>query len=773
MPADESSSSMWSREQDKLFEKAIATYPEDSSDRWEKIAADVPGKSVEEVKHHYELLVDDVNRIESGFVQVPCYNSSSDGSTSHAGDEATGRKGGNFGHLNSESNHGGKSSRSDQERRKGIAWTEDEHRLFLLGLDKYGKGDWRSISRNFVVTRTPTQVASHAQKYFIRLNSMNKDRRRSSIHDITSVNSGDVSVPQGPITGQTNGSAVAGPSGKSNKSVPHTPVAAPGVAMYGPPTIGQPIGGPLVSAVGTPVNLPPPPHLAYGVGAPLPGSVVPGAPLNMGPMTYPVPHTSAHRVSKNFSEKGLLVQTVEDTHEKILLSALEGCQEFLSLALYNLNLSLPTSSGALTTYENRTNFRTWLSAAGADLQTCMDGFEYAPDGVRKIVTTNLDNSTKLVVTSLAIISMIDGYMSPHEKPSTVAKIDTSSKPSSDWEPTWLSLEDRMILHDLRETVKPDVVVAADGSGDYKTINEAIEVVPENNDERFVIYVKEGVYHENVRIGKEKWNVMMYGDGMQRTIVSSNLSNGTGTSTSLSATFGNDYEIDKRTPHIQIDTIFRDMGFQNTAGAINHQAVALLSASDKSVFHRCMMDGYQDTLFAQSNRQFYRGCRIYGTIDFIFGDSSVVIQNCNIFVKRPLPFQKNTITAQGKSNPFSNTGISIQKCRVMAAEDLCGIKTFLGRPWKNYSTTVIMESRLERLIDPKGWLPWSNSTTAPDTIYYVEYNNVGPGAATMNRVEWKGLKVNDTQDDARRFTVRSFINGDEWIPSTGVPFQADL
>ena len=77
---------------------------------------------------------------------------------------------------------------SDQERRKGIPWTEEEHRLFLLGLAKFGKGDWRSISRNFVVSRTPTQVASHAQKYFIRLNSMNKkDKRRSSIHDITSV----------------------------------------------------------------------------------------------------------------------------------------------------------------------------------------------------------------------------------------------------------------------------------------------------------------------------------------------------------------------------------------------------------------------------------------------------------------------------------------------------------------------------------------------------------------------------------------------------------
>jgi len=167
------------------------------------------------------------------------------------------------------------------------------NRLFLLGLEKYGKGDWRSISRNFVVTRTPTQVASHAQKYFIRLNSMNKDRRRSSIHDITSVNNGDVSAPQGPITGQTNGSAAH--SGKSTKPAPPTPSATPSVGIYAAPTIGQPIGGPLVSAVGTPVNLPAPAHMAYGLGAPVPGTVVPGAPMNLGPVPYPMPHTSAHR----------------------------------------------------------------------------------------------------------------------------------------------------------------------------------------------------------------------------------------------------------------------------------------------------------------------------------------------------------------------------------------------------------------------------------------------------------------------------------------------
>lgn len=128
MPAVESSSSLWSREQDKQFEKAIAAYPENSSDRWEKIAADVSGKSLEEIKHHYELLVDDVSRIESGFVELPSYNSSSDGSSGLAGDDGAPKKGGSFGHLNGDT----KSSRSDQERRKGIAWTEDEHRYTYI-----------------------------------------------------------------------------------------------------------------------------------------------------------------------------------------------------------------------------------------------------------------------------------------------------------------------------------------------------------------------------------------------------------------------------------------------------------------------------------------------------------------------------------------------------------------------------------------------------------------------------------------------------------------
>ncbi|WZZ22812.1 hypothetical protein YC2023_124199 [Brassica napus] len=286
-----SDGSAWSREDDIAFERALANHTDESEEKWEKIAADVPGKSVDQIKEHYELLVEDVDRIESGCVPLPSYRSPLD----DAGDDGgSSKRGGN-------SHDQGSKAKADQERRKGIAWSEDEHRLFLLGLDKYGKGDWRSISRNFVVTRTPTQVASHAQKYFIRLNSMNKDRRRSSIHDITSVGDVDVSTPQGPITGQNNNNnnagsaAVAGGGNKSAKQPASQPT--PGPPMYGTPTIGQPVTGPLVSAVGTPVNLPAPPHMAYGVhSAPVPGSVVPGAPMNMAQMPYTMPRTpTAHR----------------------------------------------------------------------------------------------------------------------------------------------------------------------------------------------------------------------------------------------------------------------------------------------------------------------------------------------------------------------------------------------------------------------------------------------------------------------------------------------
>ncbi|KAI3721087.1 hypothetical protein L2E82_32091 [Cichorium intybus] len=170
----ESKSSKWTREQNKWFESALAIFDTETPDRWSNVAALVPGKSEYEVRQQYEELKADINNIEAGLVPEPGYFTfKSELVQDHR--------------FNSFGSRLYRSRSFDHERRKGIPWTEDEHRRFLMGLQVHGKGDWRNISRNFVVTKTPTQVASHAQKYFARQHSDGKEKRRPSIHDITTV----------------------------------------------------------------------------------------------------------------------------------------------------------------------------------------------------------------------------------------------------------------------------------------------------------------------------------------------------------------------------------------------------------------------------------------------------------------------------------------------------------------------------------------------------------------------------------------------------------
>lgn len=213
-----------------------------------------------------------------------------------------------------------------------------------------------------------------------------------------------------------------------------------------------------------------------------------------------------------------------------------------------------------------------------------------------------------------------------------------------------------------------------------------------------------------------------------------------------------------------------MGFKNTAGAAKHQAVALRSGSDFSVFYRCSFDAFQDTLYSHSNRQFYRECDVTGTIDFIFGNAAVVYQNCKIMPRQPLPNQFVTITAQGKKDPNQNTGISIQKCDISAFDKLTAA-TYLGRPWKDYSTTVIMQSTIGSFLKPVGWISWVQGVDPPASIFYGEYLNTGPGADTTQRVKWTGYKPSLTSSDASRFTVASFIEGSMWLPQTNVAFDS--
>ncbi|ONK68360.1 uncharacterized protein A4U43_C05F10600 [Asparagus officinalis] len=192
-------------------------------------------------------------------------------------------------------------------------------------------------------------------------------------------------------------------------------------------------------------------------------------------------------------------------------------------------------------------------------------------------------------------------------------------------------------------------------------------------------------------------------------------------------------------------IARDISFINTAGASKNQAVALRVDADMAAFYRCAIDGYQDTLYARLGHQFYRECDISGTVDFIFGDATAVFQMCNIYVKLPASGQSNTITAQ--------------------------VKTFLGRPWKTYAVTVYIKSYMDSIVDPSGWMKWSDGDDpAMYKVYYGEYANYGPGKGTQDtRINWPGFHLMQ-YEEARNFSVSRFIKGDEWLPSTSIPFD---
>lgn len=220
--------------------------------------------------------------------------------------------------------------------------------------------------------------------------------------------------------------------------------------------------------------------------------------------------------------------------------------------------------------------------------------------------------------------------------------------------------------------------------------------------------------------------------------------------------------------------------ENTAGPRKEQgqAVALLSESDQSVVYRCALRSYQDTLYAKSGMQFYRECKISGTVDFIFGDAAAVFQNCDILARLPIQGQQNTVTAEGRDNPASTGGFCFQSCTVEADEDLAhakekeAVETYLGRPWKAYSRVIFMQSTISDVLDAKGWLPWEHAAP-PDTIYYGEYDNNGPGAAVGGRVNWPGFHAIHDAAEAINFTVEKFISGNGWLPSTGVDYNPGL
>ncbi|KAF4350519.1 hypothetical protein F8388_014980 [Cannabis sativa] len=163
----------------------------------------------------------------------------------------------------------------------------------------------------------------------------------------------------------------------------------------------------------------------------------------------------------------------------------------------------------------------------------------------------------------------------------------------------------------------------------------------------------------------------------------------------------------------------------------------------------------NTLYVQTHRQFYHNCVISGTVDFIFGDAAAVVQNSLIIVRKPEKNQNNAVTAQGRVNKHETTGIVLQNCRIVPEQKFFSERlltpTYLGKPLKKYSRTVIMESIIDDLIQPAGWLEWDNGDFGLNTVYFAEYANKGPGAVTDQRVKWNGFKVITDRMKALQFT----------------------
>ncbi|KAK6155849.1 hypothetical protein DH2020_010097 [Rehmannia glutinosa] len=430
----------------------------------------------------------------------------------------------------------------------------------------------------------------------------------------------------------------------------------------------------------------------------------------------------------------------------------------------NTILQLNTTLQSIKTNESFTDFdaQTWLSTALTNIEICRSG-SYDLNVTKFSSPILSGNVSEMISNSLAT----NGALLGNSSETTSYGEDYQSNKHGF--PGWVTRGERKLLQDLELATKANVVVSKTGKGNFRSVQAAINYAVSRRvgKGRVIVYVKRGVYTENVVINRTMDKVMLVGEGVRYTVITGSRSVSGGFTTYSSATVGVD----------GAGFIARGITFRNTAGPEKGQAVALRSASDLSVFYACSFEGYQDTLFAHAQRQFYKSCYIYGTVDIIFGNAAVVFQNCVIYVRKPLPGQANMITAQGRGDPFQNTGISIHSCRVMAAPEfkpfVGSFKTYLGRPWQEYSRTVVMKSYLDDLVAPEGWSTWGDSDFALGTLYYGEYQNFGPAASTGNRVNWTGYHVSMSPNEAARFSVANLIAGRAWLPATGVPFTAGL
>lgn len=292
-----------------------------------------------------------------------------------------------------------------------------------------------------------------------------------------------------------------------------------------------------------------------------------------------------------------------------------------------------------------------------------------------------------------------------------------------------------------------IVVAKDGTGNYTTVQQALDAVPLNNQKPLEIFIKKGIYKEKLFLDSTKNYVRMIGEDAVATILTYDdhtgtiAPDGTTINTQTSQSF-----------YIKADDFSAEnLTFENNAGLTAGQAVAVRVQGDRIVFLNCRILGFQDTLFTsdENSRQYYSNCYIEGSTDFIFGASTALFENCHIHSKKN---SHVTAASTPKEHAF---GYVFKKCTLTADTGLG--KVSLGRPWRPYASVTYIECNIGNHILPQGWDNWKNPENEK-TARYAEYKSIGAGANASARFVWtKQL----TDEEIKQFITANILRG--WRP----------
>lgn len=281
-----------------------------------------------------------------------------------------------------------------------------------------------------------------------------------------------------------------------------------------------------------------------------------------------------------------------------------------------------------------------------------------------------------------------------------------------------------------------ITVAQDGSGDFATIQAALNETKSFPDEDITIFIKNGIYNEKVWVYAWNNHLTIIGESRENTIITfddyfEKIGKGRN-STFHTSTFS--VEAD--------DVNLKNLTIINSAGAAKHQAVALTVSGNRCTIENCRIEGHQDTLYltGENSKQYFKNCYIDGTTDFIFGNATALFENCIIHSK------SNSYITAASTTERQKYGFVFKNCQLTAAENVTDV--YLGRPWRKFAKTVFIDCEYGKHILPEGWEAWSNKDDF-ETTFYAEY----PIENLENRVNWS-KKL--TEKEAKIYTKNNIL-----------------